>query len=135
MAHFVKINDSNIVEAVYVVNNSECLDGEGNESESVGIAFCEGLLGAETYKQTSYNTIGGVHTLGGTPFRKNYAGVGHIWDASKDAFYAPQPFNSWTLDSNCLWQPPITKPDDGKLYYWDEDAYKADNSTGWVEVE
>jgi len=135
MAHFAKINDSNIVEDTYVVSNDSCLDGEGNESEASGIAFCEGLFGSGTYKQTSYNTLGGVHSLDGTPFRKNYAGIGYTWDSSKDAFYAPQPFNSWALDSNCIWQPPIARPDDGKYYYWDEDAYQADNSTGWVEIE
>tara|TARA_R110002051_G_scaffold1444_1_gene8061 strand:- start:73 stop:480 length:408 start_codon:yes stop_codon:yes gene_type:complete len=135
MAHFTKVDESNIVTETVVIHNDCCLDSENNESEAVGIAFCEGLFGAGTYKQTSYNTLGGVHSLGGTPFRKNYASTGYTWDASKDAFYEPKPFNSWSLDSNCVWQPPITKPDDDKYYYWDEDAYQADNSTGWVEIE
>jgi len=126
MAHFVKLDDNNIVTESYVISNDSCLDGDGNESEAVGIAFCEGLFGVGTYKQTSYNTLGGVHSLGGTPFRKNYAGIGHTWDASKDAFYEPQPFNSWSLDSNCVWQPPIARPDDGNNYYWNE------STTSWV---
>lgn len=141
MAHFAKINSSNIVEQVYVVNDSECLDGEGNESEAVGVAFLEGLFGAGTYLQTSYNTWSGKHwdadgnEDSGTPLRKNYASVGDIWDATNEGFHEPQPFNSWTLDTNSLqWEAPIPFPkNDGTQYYWDEDAYQADNSTGWVE--
>lgn len=71
--------------------------------------------------QTSYNTIGGVHTLGGTPFRKNFAGVGYTYDAQRDAFIAPKPFDSWTLDEfSCQWKCPVDYPKDGKLYSWDE---------------
>ena len=71
--------------------------------------------------QTSYNTFGGKHSLGGTPLRKNYAGVGYIYDAVRDAFYAPQPHASWTLDeTTCLWNPPIPYPIDGKRYTWNE---------------
>jgi len=95
--------------------------------------------------QTSYNTRGGQHynpetgeVDDGTPLRKNYAGKGHIYDASLDAFYEPQPFPSWTLDEQtCLWSAPITKPDTNKVY-WDEDAYQADTNNpktaGWVEM-
>jgi tellurite resistance protein len=78
-------------------------------------------------KRTSYNTKGGVHTLGGTPFRKNYAGVGHIYDPVRDAFYVEQPYASWTLDeSTCYWQPPTPKPEEGN-WYWKEDT------TEWVD--
>ena len=75
-----------------------------------------------TWVQTSYNTHGGVHTLGGTPLRKNYAGIGFIYDAGIDAFYSPQPYPSWTLNvDSCLWEAPTDKPDDGQSYEWDED--------------
>jgi hypothetical protein len=79
--------------------------------------------------QTSYNTHGGVHANGGTPLRKNYAGVGYTYDATKDAFIPPQPFASWTLDdATCLWNAPVAMPTDGKLYAWDE------ATTSWKEV-
>lgn len=79
--------------------------------------------------QTSYNTHGGVHATGGTPLRKNYAGIGFTYDRTKDAFIPPQPFASWVLDDNtCLWNAPVAMPTDGKAYSWDE-ATKA-----WVEV-
>ena len=74
-----------------------------------------------TWLQTSYNTFGGKHMLGGTPLRKNYAGVGFIYDSTRDAFYAPKPFPSWSLnDETCLWEAPIAMPTDGKQYFWDE---------------
>jgi len=80
--------------------------------------------------QTSYNTQGGVHTQGGTPLRKNYAGIGFTYDREKDAFIPPQPYPSWVLDEEtCLWNAPVAYPDDGKLYKWDEPT------TSWVEVE
>ena len=79
-------------------------------------------------RRTSYNTIGGVHQNGGTPFRKNYAGVGDTYDPVKDAFYAPQPFESWTLnEESCLWEAPVEKPE-GE-YWWKEDT------TEWVDYE
>jgi len=71
--------------------------------------------------QTSYNTHGGKHILNGTPLRKNYAGIGYIYDSTKDAFYAPQPFPSWSLnDETCLWEAPVAIPTDDKHYVWDE---------------
>ena len=79
-------------------------------------------------KRTSYNTVGGVHQNGGTPFRKNYAGVGYTYDPVRDAFYAPQPFESWTLnEESCLWEAPVAYPDDGNLYLWDEETLN------WIE--
>lgn len=82
-----------------------------------------------TWVQTSYNTQGGVHLLGNTPLRKNYAGIGYTYDAVRDAFYLPQPFPSWTLNEDtCYWEAPAPKPDDND-YTWDEDAGE------WVAVE
>jgi hypothetical protein len=84
----------------------------------------------QTYKQTSYNTVGGVHVLGGTPFRKNYAGAGYSYDAERDAFIPPKPYPSWVLNEDtCLWQPPIPYPDDDGMYAWDEDTQT------WVAVQ
>jgi hypothetical protein len=80
--------------------------------------------------QTSYNTRGGIHALGGTPLRMNYAGIGYTYDSVRDAFISPKPFESWILDENsCLWNPPVPKPTDDKMYFWDED------SVNWVERE
>ena len=88
----------------------------------------------DTYKQTSYNTHGGQHILGGTPLRKNFAGIGFTYDETKDAFIPPQQFSSWTLnDTTCLWEPPMPRPSDGKTYRWDEDLHQSDNTKGWVE--
>ena len=90
-------------------------------------AYWEGYYGkGGLCKRTSYNTIGGVHQNGGTPFRKNYAGVGYTYDPVKDAFYAPQPYESWTLnEESCLWEAPVEKPEG--QYWWKEDT------TEWVD--
>ena len=130
MAHFAKLDENNIVTKVVVVHNDVAT------SESAGAAFLNNMYGtSDTWKQTSYNTYGNEHRLGGTPFRKNYAGVGFTYDASNDAFIAPKPLDSWTLNNTTyLWEAPITKPDDGKPYYWDETLYQSDNSKGWVEL-
>jgi hypothetical protein len=86
--------------------------------------YWEGYYGkGQLCKRTSYNTIGGVHQNGGTPFRKNYAGVGYTYDPVRDAFYAPQPFESWTLNEDtCLWEAPVAYPDDENSYLWDEET-------------
>ena len=111
MAHYAKVVDG-IVENV-IVADQEWIDGLDGQ-----------------WVQTSYNTSGGVHVDGGTPLRKNFAGLGFVYDEAKDAFYIPQPYASWTLDEEtCLWEAPTAKPDDDKLYNWDEDT------TSWVEVE
>lgn len=74
-----------------------------------------------TWIQTSYNTVGGKHLLGGTPLRGNYAGIGYTYDAKNDVFYAPQPFPSWTLNTTTWsWEPPVPQPVDGKIYNWNE---------------
>ena len=93
--------------------------------EKDNTVYWEGFYGG--CKRTSYNTQGGVHKLGGTPFRKNYAGVGYIYDPVRDAFYTEQPYASWTLDeSTCYWKPPIPRPE-GMDWYWKEDT------TEWVD--
>ena len=131
MAHFAQLNAKNVVERVLVINDNDAT------TEEEGVTFIHGLVGSnETWKQTSYNTRGGVHINGGTPFRKNFAGIGYKYDADKDAFIPPQKFSSWTLnETTCLWEPPIAKPDDGNQYYWDEEAYQSDNTEGWVLIE
>jgi len=119
MAHFAKLDANNVVIFVTVGRDED----NGKEDE----------LSARTgdvYKQTSYNTNGGVHALGGTPFRKNYAGLGYTYDAGRDAFIPPKPYASWVLnETTCLWDAPVAYPDDGKRYSWDE------ATTSWVEVE
>jgi hypothetical protein len=76
-----------------------------------------------TWVQTSYNTQGGVHLNGGTPLRKNFAGIGYTYDSTRDAFYDEQPYPSWILnEASCLWEPPVSRPDDGNKYRWDEDT-------------
>ena len=111
MAHFAEINTDNIVKRVIVVNNEELLIN-GIESEAKGVAFCQSLFGG-TWVQTSYN--GNI--------RKNFANIGYTYDVTKDAFIAPKPFNSWTLDEDtCRWQAPTPMPVvEGKFYYWSED--------------
>ena len=81
-----------------------------------------------TWVQTSYNTLGGIHTLGNTPLRKNYAGIGYVYDADRDAFYIPQPYASWTLDEDtCFWDSPVPYPSEGE-HEWDE------TNGEWVEL-
>lgn len=110
MSHFALLDENNVVQAVLRGRQED--DG------------CEAELSArtgQTYRQTSYNTQGGVHALGGVPFRKNYAGIGYTYDEERDAFIPPQPYPSWLLDDDtCLWQPPTPYPDDGGMYTWDE---------------
>ena len=121
MATFVKLNSENIVEQGISVHDNELLDN-GIESEQKGINFCKSLFGQNTnWKQTSYNTKGGIHRLGGVPFRKNHAGIGMIYDENRDAFISPKPFNSWILNEDtCNWEAPIAKPNDGMIYFWNE---------------
>jgi hypothetical protein len=119
MAHFAQLNESNVVTQVIVVHNNDCtLDGV--ENETVGVLFCKSLFGTDTkWKQTSYNDN----------MRKNYAGIGYIYDAGRDAFIPPQPFVSWVLEeSTCTWGAPVPYPTDEKQYRWDEPT------VSWVEV-
>ena len=132
MAHFAQLDENNVVTQVIVVSNDDTSDSNGVEVESIGVAFCQKLLGADTnWKQTSYNGN----------MRVRYAGIGYSYNAELDAFVAPQPFASWTLDSDTAdWVSPLgaapaltdEETEAGKFYVWDEDAYQADNTTGWV---
>jgi len=121
MAHFARLDNKNNVIFVEVVNNNVITDADGNEQEQVGIDFLTNLYeGVGWYKQTSYNGN----------FRKNYAGVGDIYDSARDAFIAPKPFASWTLvEDTCQWKAPSDYPDDGKTYEWNE------ATTSWKEIE
>ena len=125
MAHFAKLNDSNIVTEVIVVSNDVAT------SESAGVTFINNLYGtSDTWKQTSYNTYGNAHSSGGTPFRGNYAGIGYTYDSVRDAFYTSEPYPSWALnESTCLWEPPVAMPDDGKYYNWDESNQQWEEAT------
>ena len=123
MAHFARIDDSNIVRQVIVVSNDD------SATEEDGQAFLASIGLAGTWVQTSYNTNGAVHALGGIPFRYNYAGVGYTYDADREAFIPPKPYDSWVLvDETCLWEAPVAMPDDGNDYTWDE------ATTSWVAV-
>jgi len=129
MASFVKIGLNNKVIEIQSVVNEVLHDANGVEQESIGIDFLTKLTGWSVWKQTSYNTTGGEHSLEGTPFRKNHAGIGYTYDEDRDAFIPPKPFNSWTLDEDtCLWKAPKDYPDDGKRYNWDE------SKKDWVTV-
>jgi hypothetical protein len=121
MASFAKIGLNNKVIEVLSVHNNELLDSNGVEQEVNGIDFLTKLTGWAIWKQTSYNTKGGIHTLGGTPFRKNFAGIGFTYDEDRDAFIPIKPFNSWTLnETTCNWEAPVAYPDDDNRYTWNE---------------
>ena len=123
MAHFAKI-ENNIVIAVHSVVNEVLKDSNGIEQELIGIDFLKTLYNEPNanWKQTSYNTQGGVHSLGGTPFRKNYAGIGMTYDETRNAFISPKPFNSWILnETTCNWEAPVAYPTDGQRYSWNEE--------------
>ena len=130
MAHFAQLDENNTVLQVLVIGNDDTSDENGNEVEAIGVEFCKSLFGSNTiWKQTSYNTKGGEHLLGGTPFRKNYAAIGFKYDETLDAFIPPKPFPSWTLNEDtCLWEAPIPMPTDDKDYIWNEE-----NQT-WDEI-
>ena len=120
MAHFAKVVDGKVINVI--VAEAQFFDTFIDESPGDWI-------------QTSYNTHGGKHLNGGTPLRKNFANIGGNYDRVNDAFYNNQPFPSWTLNnSTYIWDPPISRPTDGKAYSWDESAYQADNTKGWVEI-
>jgi len=127
MATFAKIGLNNKVIEVLSVHNNELKDSNGVEQENIGIDFLTKLTGWPIWKQTSYNTIGGVHKLGGTPLRKNFAGIGHTYDEGRDAFIPPKPFNSWVLnETTCVYNAPVAKPNDGNEYYWNEENQQWD---------
>ena len=132
MAHFSQLDENNVVTQVIVVSNDDTSDSNGIETESIGVAFCQKLLGANTnWKQTSYNGN----------FRVRYAGIGYSYNESLNAFVPPQPYASWTLDNaTANWVSPLgaapaltdEQQAAGSFYSWDEDAYQADNTTGWT---
>ena len=123
MASFAKLNSENIVITVESVVNEVLKDSNGIEQENIGIDFLKSLYGQDTnWRQTSYNTHGGIHSLGGIPFRKNHAGIGMTYDQTRDAFIPPKPFNSWILNENtCLWDAPVARPNDNNIYSWNEE--------------
>jgi len=121
MASFAKIGLNGKVIEVQSVVNEVLYDADGVEQEVNGIDFLTKLTGWSIWKQTSYNTHGGVHQLGGTPFRKNHAAVGYTYDENRDAFIPPKLYPSWTLnEETCRWEAPVAKPDDGQRYKWNE---------------
>jgi len=121
MASFAKIGLNNKVIEVLSVNNEVLKDSNGVEQEVNGIDFLTKLTGYPIWKQTSYNTHGGVHDNGETPLRKNYAGIGYTYDEDRDAFIPPKPFNSWILNEDtCLWNAPVAMPIDDNMYSWNE---------------
>lgn len=131
MAHFAQLDENNLVTQVIVINNENTCDFKGVEVEEIGIGFCKKLFGSNTnWKQTSYNGN----------FRVRYAGIGYSYNEVLDAFIPPKPFPSWILNTNTAdWESPLgpaPTSDDPEAepvyYYWDEDAYQADNTTGWV---
>jgi len=126
MAHYAFLDKNNIVTDVIT----------GKEEGNFDWELHYGSIRGQSCKRTSYNTHFGVHSLGGTPFRKNYAGAGYLYDSVRDAFYTPQPFASWILNEDtCEWEAPVAYPDDGttdpggKQYKWDE------ATTNWTEIE
>lgn len=123
MAHYAFLNENNIVtEVITGKDETEVLDGLTPEE-------WYGNFRGQTCKRTSYNTFAGESKTNGTPFRKNYAGIGYIYDSVRDAFYAPQPYPSWTLnEETCLWEAPTPRPTDDKPYTWDEETLS------WQEI-
>jgi hypothetical protein len=121
MASFAKIGLNGKVIAVHSVVNEVLHDSNGVEREDIGIDFLTKLHGWAIWKQTSYNTHGGVHSSGGTPLRKNHAGIGFTYDEDRDAFIPPKSYPSWILNEDtCLWESPVAKPNDENNYNWNE---------------
>ena len=121
MASFAKIGLNNKVIEVLAVANKVLEDSNGVEQEVNGIDFLTKLTGWSIWKQTSYNTLAGEHKLGGTPFRKNHAAIGYIYDEDRDAFILKKPYASWILnETTCQWEPPVAQPIDNNYYNWNE---------------
>ncbi len=121
MAHFARIEDNTVVEILVVP--------DGQEHRGQDFLAHDLRLGG-VWVQTSYNTDGGVHINGGTPLRKNYAGIGYTYDETRDAFIPPKPYPSWVLnEDSCLWESSVPYPDDGQMYIWDE------GTVAWVQVD
>jgi hypothetical protein len=125
MASFAKIGLNGKVIEILSVNNEVLKDSNGIEQENIGIDFLTKLTGWAIWKQTSYNTICGVHSKGGTPLRKNHAGIGDTYDEDRDAFIPKKTFNSWVLnEQTCQWIAPINLPteelEENQYYSWNE---------------
>jgi hypothetical protein len=121
MAHYAFLDSNNIVTEVIV----------GKDEGENGIDWEQhyGEFRGQPCKRTSYNTAAGVHKNGGTPYRKNYAGIGYTYDAGRDAFISPKPYASWSInETSCIWEAPTPYPQDDKRYTWDEPT------TSWVEI-
>lgn len=137
MAHFASLDADNNVIKVHCVDNKQLLDVDGSESEEYGIMYLRVLFGGGRYKQTSYNTRGGEHQLGGTPLRANYCGKGWVYSEEHDIFHPAQPYPSWNLDTiKGQWNPPVpypqTEPAEGErppMYLWNEGDQQ------WDELE
>jgi glyoxylase-like metal-dependent hydrolase (beta-lactamase superfamily II) len=131
MAHFAKIGLDNKVIDIVVIDTRDNMNAAGVEDENIGIEFLKNLTGHQVWKQTSYNTHHGVHSGGKTPFRKNFGGIGMIYDSTLDAFIAPKPpgCNSYVLnEEKGVWEPPLPMPLIGKPMQWDEE------SLSWIPV-
>ena len=140
MAHFAKIGLNGKILGVHAVNNSDILNADGVEDETVGQQYLERLhhWPSQMWIQTSYNTSGGTHKLGGTPLRGNYAGIGYTWDEDNNIFYPKKPYASWVLNTTTAsWHSPIgDAPDDltdeekaaGTSYVWNEDTKSWDKT-------
>ena len=127
MASFAKLGANGEVLQVVAVDNSVITDSNGIEQEKLGIDFLTELYNWPVWKQTSYNTVGGVHKLGGIPFRKNHAGIGYTYDDDKDAFIPPKPYASWILnETTCQWEAPVALPDTENSYSWNEETQQWD---------
>ena len=119
MAHYAFLDMANIVTEVIVGRN------EGDTNTNWELEYQD--VRKQVCKRTSYNTQGGVHSGEGTPYRKNYAGIGYTYDFARDAFIAPKPYASWVLDETpCTWEAPVARPDDGQMYTWDEENQEWD---------
>lgn len=124
MAHYAFLDNNNVV--------TEVIPGKDETDEGIDWEKHYQEFRGQTCKRTSYNTIGGVHKNGGTPFRKNYAGIGYTYDEQRNAFIPPKPFESWLLNENtCQWEAPISMPKDGSMYIWNEfnQAWEAANGS------
>lgn len=121
MAHYALLNYNNVVTKV--------ITGKDESSVDYNMELVYQDMFKQICKRTSYNTKGGVHANNGTPFRKNFAGIGYTYDESRDAFIPPKPFDSWVLnESTCLWEAPIDYPIDNNSYEWDEDNQQ------WIQI-
>ena len=127
MANFAKIGLNNKVIEILCVHNNELKDSNGVEQENIGIDFLTKLTGWAVWRQTSYNTFGGIHNKGGKALRKNFAGKGYTYDEDRDAFIAPKHFSSWILnETTCQWEAPVALPDTENRYTWNEETKQWD---------